>query len=195
MMGTLEQLCEHLRKYVLWLSYRRQTNSVMLGQDDLADDLWEEVIKGWLYYKDKGLQDEQLLAVIRQMLDNRVGELVHRYHGTHREAGNTYVDLDDVQSVDLDALDPQDAVEQDQHVRQFLESLEPHEMEVVCAILYPDARMGQAVGLASIRRGFVFDNPAISVGPDLMSSVLHIDLKEVKRRWHIIRRKWRECTC
>lgn len=103
--NNLDDLYQQFYRYIHWLAHclnKDHKLHILLSDDDLAGDLFEELVKGWRHYGDK-LPTDQLLRVIRKMLDNRIGELIYKYHVTYRRHDAKAISYD----VLMEALDGQ----------------------------------------------------------------------------------------
>ena len=188
---TIEDLYNRLSRYVSWLAYTKSSDNVLMQSDELEGELLAEMVYGFQYYKDQDLGDSDLLYVIKRMLDNRIGELIHRFYGTHRQAESTMDDYDELVSKPSDAApDPERYVEHTELLCEFIESLTVDEQELVAVLLSQDERIAKRIRLVAVRKTFVFKEPHISINADLVADALHKDRQEVRAIWCSVRRKW-----
>lgn len=102
---TLESLYDKLRRFIRWLSQKSATDHPLLQPDELEGELCYELVHGFLYYENLVSDEEEMLRIIRRMLHNRVGELVYRFHITHRKEEISTVDIDSLVGLDDVASD------------------------------------------------------------------------------------------
>jgi hypothetical protein len=158
--------------------------------DELEGELFYECWKGWNHYGEGRLPDAELLAVIRQMLRNRVNELYVAHHKTHRKHAQTVLDITELEH----AIGGEDAitlVESYERFAQWLRELTPAEFDVVQAILGPDERVYAQLKLAHWRKEWVYARGKVKVTPELMAEALHVPLPDMRVTWEGITKKWR----
>lgn len=216
---TLDRLYTKMRRYIRWLSSVSSTDSVLLQQEDIESELAAELIHGFLYYED--IKDgEELIRIVKQMLHNRVGELIYRFHLTHRKEEVYQVDIDSLagfESGDEDAYvggittridvgfmdhildnelnqtvpDPQELAEYSEDYARFIALLTTQEMEIVDALLNEDPRIRQQIILTGMRKTFVYEKPKVSINCRIVADALHLDRTEASKLWASITSKWR----
>lgn len=189
---TVEMLYTHLNRYIKWLSYRHANmHNVMLQPDELEGELLFELVKGWMYYQQKGLSSPDLLKVIKRMLTNRIAELKYRFYCTHRHAELGAVELDSlVDSLGDSTMDPESRFDSSSRVHAFMNYLTPFELSLVLYLLQPDRRLGQQIKLLGYRKTFVYKQPTITLGPDMVAKALHFDVQVVRSAWRAVKQKW-----
>jgi len=186
---SVEELYDKLNKYIHWLAAKKATDHVLMEREELEGELYEQLVYGWMYYRDRGLTVGELLAVIKQMLNNRISELKYRFYLTHRSAEKEMMDLDDLECDG--PPDPEHIVEHMLRFSGFLDTLECGERTIVDAILWPDKRMCDQVRLRTFRRSYVYDVPSITIDWKLVADALHIQYAEARQAWSSVKRKWR----
>jgi hypothetical protein len=212
---TLGALYVKMRRYIRWLSSVSATDSVLLQQEDIQSELAAELIHGFLYYEDSITDGEELIRIVKQMLHNRVGELIYKFHITHRKEEVYQIDIDSLagyEDTDDDGTrqhlgsfvdeildnelnqtipDPQELAEYSEEYTQFIALLTPPEMEIVNALLNEDPRVRQQIVLTGMRKSFVYEKPKVSVNYKIVADALHLDRAEAFRLWTSIKSKWR----
>jgi len=190
---SLEALYEHLNRYIKWLSYRNaNASNVLLQADEIEGELLYEMVKGWVYYQHRGLNNDELLKVIKRMLANRIGELKYRFYHTHRHVELGMVDLDDLAELVADSGDSISSVtESKERVHAYFECLTPFEREIAVQLVQPDARVGQQLELMGHRKSFVHRQPTVTINPYVLARALHYGVEAIKTGWDSAERKWR----
>jgi hypothetical protein len=90
-------MVDRLAQFVWWLTWNNcNEDHPCMNSQDLHSELQLELIKGIQCYP--WLPEEQLMAVLKRMLDNRVAELIHRFYGTHRKVEKLTISLE----IDMD---------------------------------------------------------------------------------------------
>lgn len=189
--ATVEELYDRLQKFIHWVCWRRSSEHILMRRDEIEGELYLEMVKGWLYYKDEGLSSGQLLAVMRKILDNRIGELVHKFYSTHRRDEHNIIDYDSMWAETDSRMSPEDLAEHRDAFTMFLDTLSEDERQVVDLLLHPDFRLAQQMALSSMRKSWVYKNPTVTANPRIISEALHIEYTYAKELWAGIRRKWR----
>lgn len=190
---TIEDLYNRLHRYIGWLAYTKSSDANVLTQsDELEGELLAEMVYGYQYYKDQKLEDDDLLYVIKRMLDNRIGELIHRFYGTHRQAEATIDDYDGlISEPDSGAVSPEEYVEAAELVQGFYDILTVDELDIVHVLINQDQRIARRIRLIGIRKTFVYKEPVVTINADLVADALHRGRSEVRALWCSIRSKWR----
>lgn len=188
--GTVEELHARLDKFIKWLAYRRASGHILMQADELEGYMYEELVHGWQYYGKRGLSTGALLAVVRRMLDNRIGELVHRFYKTHRSVEATMMNLDDCVSM-ADGVSMEERVRSSEKFDKFWNMLDEQEQDIVAALLNFDNRVRQQVILRGYRRSYVFASCVVRIDSSLIADALHYSRTDARHLWSSIRRKWR----
>lgn len=216
---SVEELYEKLRKYIHWLAYRanrKQDLHILLQPDDLAGELFCELVYVWRHYEDRDdLDADTMIRIVKVSLDNRIRELICAYHWTHRKQEYHNVSLehafpDDSQDADpgetihqwtpgwtpIDEYtvpDPQELIESNSRIAKFLRCLTAPEREIVEAILCMDERVARQARLVGTRKAFVYKTGGtVTMNFNLVADALHMDRKECQLLWRSIRHKWRD---
>lgn len=99
---TFDEVMTELEDFVHWLSHQAERQfgeySDMMNSDDIAGELFLELWKGFIHYQDKPAGE--LIALLKTMCDNRIGELKYRYFKTHRKV--------EASMVKITTLEPED---------------------------------------------------------------------------------------
>lgn len=192
-----QTLYDGIIRYVKWLAGHRSSDHILMQPDELEGELLYECWKGWLHYGERDLTEGELKAIVRKMMDNRIGELYARYYHTHRKHEAHLLDIDDedVLIVNTDLSMENSAatyVDSCERFAMFVSSLTDDEYDVVRAVLQPDFRIYQQVMLESWRKKFVYNGrEVITITPNMVANALHMDKKYVKHLWENVRQKWR----
>jgi len=174
---VIETVVEELDKFVYYLSHKNaNANTIMMDSEEIAGDLFFELVKGFDYYKDKDLTMPQMLAVIRRMMDNRISELVYKHYVTHRKNGLNYIPIDEIGegenddgyvvnisvkavvsvSVTKASELPEEALESKDRVTETLALLSAEGLAVANALIYGNDLLGMQLLLAGQRAAFVY---------------------------------------
>jgi hypothetical protein len=189
-MATIDEVYGTLKNYIRWLASYRQTDHVLMQADELESELREELVKGFLYYKERNLPDDELLKVIKQMLFNRIGELVYRFHATHRSAEVYAMDYDSAIWLPAHGT-TEDEYDGNERVSKFLRMLTLEERTVARMILIgEDARWNHSMELKSMRRTFVFHDPTVSPDHTDVMRAMTMNNSEAHTLWLSLKFKW-----
>ena len=212
---TLGALYVKMKRYIRWLSSVSATDSVLLQQEDIQSELAAELIHGFLYYEDSITDPAELIRIVKQMLHNRVGELIYKFHLTHRKEEVYQVDIDSLAGYEdtgdddtrqhlgglVDQItdnelnqtipDPQELAEYSEDYARFIALLTPSEMDIVDALLNYDPRVKQQITLTGMRKSFVYGRPTVSINYRIVADALHLDREETHKLWTSIKPKWR----
>ena len=188
-------MVEQLNKFVWHLAWRYDNpENVMMSADEIASELNEELVKGIKAYGDRPANE--LLAILRRMLDNRIAELTHRFYGTYRKEDKRLLRLDatvnpndegydrdlaeGVQVLHDDCDDPQDICESRDRVQRTFAKLSPIAKQVLNAILFDTDALDMTMKLAMLRAESRFSSPHLDVKPRHVAQALQLPEKTVK---------------
>jgi hypothetical protein len=188
-----EEVIANLVKLVYWLANENKNpDNVMMSFDEIVGELFVEVVKGLDRYKD--LPQNELEAVIRRMMDNRISELKYRYYITHRKHENSLtVALADAED------DPDEFLLSDQQynpasistslerVRQTRGSLSNTAQKVFDVLIFGDERLNQQLRVSTMRARFVYKDFKVIIRPHHVADALLISEKEVLSAYDEIR--------
>lgn len=147
-----EKLYEELYGFVKWLAHKNHNpNNVMMDSDDIAQELFIELFKGLDYYS--SLPEEEKKAVLKKMIDNRLGALKFMHYRTHRGIGNNASSIDD--DIIINTVKSEDDIEElfisSERVDELKSKLSPFANKVLEAIMYNNPRMEIVMKLAELR--------------------------------------------
>lgn len=210
---TIDDIIAALQDFIYYLAHTRCTSDTLLmGFDDIVGELLLELVKTFMYYKDKNLTKGQMLAVIRKTLDNRIGELIYRYFKTHRVVGNNYIPIEqlaEMEDEDDDTLYHPSASSIDIHlevfptaetiliskqgVLQLRSMLSPAAIKVVDAILDGHPMVAEQVRLSIDRAAFVYKSGGtVRIEAWHLADGLAMDVNDIKRAFVEIRKAYVE---
>ncbi len=191
---SVASLYDALQQHISRLANATKSGTqVLMERDEIVGELSCELVKGWLYYKDRELPDDQLLAVVCRMLQNRLAELQTMHYYTHRKAAGTSSSTDEPGFDVIDyAATPEEYVESATRVARFFASLSSEEAAVVRALIGDDRRIRQQLIIRTMRRSFVYKNTTIKYDYKLVADALHMTHCEAKAIWFSITEKWRQ---
>lgn len=200
--SSVEELTEALIGFVHHLASRYcNPNVVMFEYDELVGELFLELVKGWNYYNPKDLPKEQMLALVRRMLDNRIAELRHKHYGTHRgiALSNLSIDADtegsglvEEELEDKTTSGPEDITVSNARVSEVYERLTDASRMVFEAVIKGSSqRLSALVKLSSIRACAV-SNGRITIKPWIVADALLVDEESVKKSFREIRQVYAE---
>jgi len=157
-------LFAELQGLINWFAYRNRSENIMMGFDDIKQELEIELVKGIRYYRDKPVDERKKL--LKTMLDHRVQEMKSMFYNTHRVLGNDYENIDELEVVS--EVSPTEA-----DSRVFIDDLKarlsPTSKEVLDVILVPNDNIANVLSMAYVR--------ACKKRPK----------KRVRKPWYIIR--------
>lgn len=212
---TFEEVHEKLYKFIHYLSWKNDNGAPLMDHDEIVGELNVELVKGYQAYKDSH-PDDELIIVLKRMMDYRISELIHMYYGTHRKKAvntisiTTYVNGDEqehnasVQLLDkgswlfttadeTDIVDPIVLIESADRVRQVYENVGDTAKCILYAVLYGNSLLAENMQLAGIRASYVFKKGgSITVRPYHLVNSLALDEEAVKISIEEIKRVYAE---
>jgi hypothetical protein len=200
-------MLEQLDKFVWHLAWRYDNpENVMMSADEIASELKEELVKGIKAYGDRPANE--LLAILKRMLDNRIAELTHRFYGTYRKEDKRLLRLDAAVSPNDEGYDrdlaegvmvlrdncddPQDICESRERVQRTFDGLSPIAKQVLSAVLYENDDLDTTMKLAMLRAESRFSSPHIDIKPRHVASALGLPEKVVKNAFEEISKAYME---
>lgn len=90
---STEEIVKDLEKFVYYVANAVCCDAIGMELDDVVSECNMEILKGMEYYKSKKLNREQLHAVLRRMIDNRISELKYKYFLTYRKSYQNTISL------------------------------------------------------------------------------------------------------
>ena len=214
---SLEELYDKLQRYIHWLAHnanRTHDLHILLQPDDLAGELFLEMVSVYRHYEDRDdLDADTMIRIVKKSLDNRMKNLIMFFHVTHRSEDARTLSLDtDREPVDTvnywmplieaselaigeqyEIPDPQALLESSGRLNEFLRSLTAAERKIVESILCMDERVARQCKLVGTRKAFVYQNGGtVTINFRIVADALHLDRKECQKLWQTIRHKWRK---
>jgi len=162
---------DEMMGFAQYLAARNAGEVVLMEQDELVGEMCEEIVKGLRYYADKDLTDDQLKAVLRKMMDNRIAELRYRHYVTHRAAliGAASLCDDDAEFITSDDITPDQAYASMEYVDGVRAALSDTAAKVFDALVHGTSeKLGVLVWLSCVR-----------------ANTVHANSKAVLKYWHV----------
>lgn len=199
----VEEVYKAMEGFIKHLAHRFCNDDIMFEYDELCGDLNEELVKGMRYYAGKISDIEQLKAVLRRCLDNRIAELRHRHYGTHRVKArlNISIDIDfDVDVIDIpyietlcvDDANPEILVESYERVEKTRNLLSDVSRRVFDACIFGNNRLAIIAWLSALRRSAVKPHAIAYLRPWMIVESLGISEPEVKKAFTEISNAYQE---
>lgn len=213
--GRDEETYKQLERFVRYLSSKNNNDrNIMMQSDEIAGELLLELVKGLRAYPN--LEMEQLKAVIRKMMDNRVSELKYRFYTTHRGQEKFSISLDlevavsdaDIVSTAGDAVgfgdtlvheliespfsDPQDIYESKERVLETRRHISPVARKVFDAIVFGNNMLAVVLYMSSLRASVIFKHKVVQIKPWHVADALHLDESVVKEAFREIKSVYAE---
>lgn len=179
--SDVQRVYDDIRKFVTYLAgCNADENNFMLQREEIEGELWVEFVKGIKRYGD--LPQEQLLAVLRRMMDNRVAELRYRFYVTHRAAENGMGDIEDMYETPASGVNPEDAAISSERIVQIRDELSDISKKIFDAIVYGNDMIEEHCRLAGWRRAYVYKGGGhVTLQPYLVANALALGISEVKK--------------
>lgn len=212
-----EDVYYELEKFVFYLASTNQDpDNVMLEYDEIVGELLMEMAKGIKYYEN--LPKDQLLAVIRRMMDNRISELKFRYYVSGRRipvkltisldveigdgaTGNTVVNYRSLSS-DSNSKAVHEVVSDEMNVEQISDSINRVEEVrsrlseiagmVFDSVVFGNIQLNDVMLLAAIRAATVFKSKKTVIKPRHVADALMLTEKDVRKAFKEIRMVYAE---
>lgn len=193
-----QTMYEVLNGFVHWLSAQNNNDdNIMMSAEEIAGELFLEIVKGCNYYCGKGLSQERLEAILRKMMDNRVSELRYKHYVTHRKLAQTNVSLDSDEGAEIpleeyvedpDAALPDSLMESGSLVSEIRSHISDNGRKVFDAVLYdPDGRTGKFLKLSNLRAKAVGRNGRVKITKDVVSNAAVLSMRNVNLAYGEIR--------
>lgn len=194
-MSREEKVYDELIKFVHWLAKQNEDlQNPMMWADEIVGELLIELAKGLDHYAE--LPEDELLKVLRKMMDNRISELKYKYYITHRKGHVGSVSTQDsavAETVESDGASPEEVVLSRERVKAVREKLSPIARDVLDVVLQWDDRLAQVMELSIIRAKFVYKKTSkVKVRPHNVADALFMDDKQVKHAFREIKAVYRE---
>jgi DNA-directed RNA polymerase specialized sigma24 family protein len=191
-----EQTYVRLVKFAYWLAGNNQNqDSIMMSFDEIVGELLLELAKGLQHYED--LPDDELDAVIRRMMDNRISELKYKYYKTHRkyELEKVVLSWDECSEWENSTghgSDTENITESKRRVQDTRNGLSPVSKEVFDALVFGNDRLNNQLKLSNMRANTVYKNHKVRVRPHHVADALLISEKQVIDSYNEIREVYQE---
>lgn len=191
----IEQTYVRLVKLAYWMAGNNANqNNVMMSFDEIVGELLLEIVKGVKHYED--LPDNELDAVIRKMMDNRISELKYRYYKTHRKDelsltvslsdGDEWLnEIEGDESVD-------DIISSKHRVQETRTKLSDIAKEVFDALIFGNKRLSDMLKLSNMRGKAVYKNHKMRIKPYHVADALMISEAQVVKSYKEIRDAYQE---
>lgn len=206
---SFDELYGHLEKFVHYLAHSKANGAFLMDHDEISGELFEEMVKGYQRYGH--LPQDQLLKVVKKMMDNRISELTYKYYVTHRKYALKAVDLSgDVReccSADVEewaekimwtscerGSNVDEFIDSKERVRQTFDALSGSAKKVLFALLYGCPNLTAQIELSGRRSSHVYKTPnrEIKIKPWHVAEALLMDEKEVKQAFVEIKKTYAE---
>ena len=201
--SKFSKIGDELERFIYHLANRfADIEEVMMDRDELVAELKAEMVKGYCHYADRqDLTNDQMKAILRTILDRRVGELRYRFYKTHRVKARVSLSIEaEIELYDDGSLI--EAIPSDEPTtEQVLESLERVNLtrrllngdarKVFDVVIKGNRRLDLMLMLASIRSSTT-GGAVAKISPELIAQVMCIGLAEVKRAFADIRKAYVE---
>ena len=199
---SFDEVYEALEKFVHYLAHSKANGAALMDHDEISGELFEEMVKGYARYGH--LPEGQLLAVIRRMMDNRIGELTYKYYMTHRGLAIDAVSLPygyeigtNLKHVIWTSEDKisnvKEFLESRERVRETLSFLSKEAQKVLIAVLDGCPGLEKQIKLSGLRASFVYKGTGtIKVKPWHVAEALVMKEADVKRAFREIKRAYAE---
>ena len=194
---TMEDWYIEMEKFIHYLA--GANNGLAVEYDDIVQELAVELVKGVKAYPN--LPHEQLKAVLRKMMDNRISELKYRFHVTHRKEALFDISLSiEVQTKDASRLlgstpvhqsdqpsavpieelvpggpDPAAVFASKERVLEIRSSLSSGARRVFDSLIRGNNMLAMVVWLSSVRASHVFGSRSVKIRPWHIADVSYRD--------------------
>lgn len=199
-----DAMMDTLTKFAVWLAFQNQEpDNVLMEQDEILGELMLEIVKGTQHYADLPL--ERQTAIVKQMLRNRISELVHRYYGTHRKAIKITMsltvetsgtvgeeELDVAERIPSEEDTPEELYESNERVLHTRQRLSLQARKVFDALIYGNDQLALLVWLSGVRAQHVFKNGRAVMRNSHIADALLMSDAEVDGAMREIRKAYQE---
>lgn len=186
----------NLVKFVYWLAGKNANpDNVMMSFDEIVGELFVEIVKGVDKYRD--LPQNELEAVLRRMMDNRISELKYKFYVTHRKYERSLtIALPDAED-DLDEYigsnqsNPASLSASRERVQQTRQQLSSTAKQVFDMLIFGDERLNQQLNISNIRAKSVYKDYKVKIRPFHIADALMISESEVVAAYDEIRQAYK----
>jgi len=192
---TAEDVYDHFTNYIWYISLHigSMASDVLTEPEELVGELNEEMVKGFNQYGH--LPFSQLSKIIKTMILNRIGELRHRYYGTHRKAavGILSTDSPDAESAEDKVGNPAHILESKERVAATRMRLGESAKKVFDAVVMEeDPRVTRELLIVTTRAYETFEKPNVRIKPAMVARALGMEIKEVEKAFREIKKVYGE---
>lgn len=199
--------------HYLAIQYSEGTPEVLMEKDELVGELYMELWKGTCYYHKRHLPEEQMRAVLKVMLSNRIAELRYRYFRTHRAVSQVNISIDiTIDGVfssesmdDYDPFqdlvsgyggDPADLFDSAENVQCIRSRLTVNARQVFDAVVYGNEQLALHIWLSAVRSNNVYKTDRnVKMKPWHLASALCIPEQEAVASINEIKHVVEEVYC
>lgn len=193
-----------LEPFIKYLANRHCNDDLMFSYDELFGELQLELVKGFEYYYTSGkiTKIDQLYAVLRKMMDNRIAELRYRHYVTHRGKSKLNISIDVQLSIETDDTDAWESIEDPNapdpelmamsvdRVDSVTERLSLPAQKVLNMLLDGSSRLDMLVYLMTFRA--VSNHRFPKFRPALVANAMLTDTKSVEKAFKEIKKVYAE---
>lgn len=186
-----------LENFVYHLAWSSDSpGNVLMEAEEITGELLLELVKGVKNPVYRLFPKEERKAVIRRMLDNRLGELKYRFFGTHRKAAKLSISLEAeeiAENVASSTPNPEQVMLSLERVGRTREKLSPVARQVFdTVVLGQNERLTQQLVMAVERAFNQFKNPTVRVKPWHVAEALMMDEATVVKAFTEIKKAYAE---
>jgi hypothetical protein len=191
-----EEVIAKLVKFIYWLAgHNANPDNVMMSFDEIVGELFVEIVKGLDKYGD--LPEEELEAVLRKMMDNRISELKYKFYVTHRKFERSLtIAISDAENnpdeyIGSDHTNPASVSASKERVRRTRDQLSPTAKEVFDMLIFGDDRLNMQLNVSNMRAKSVYKDFKVKVRPFHIANALRISEAEVVDAYDEIREAYK----
>ena len=202
---TFDELYEKLEQFVHYLGHTKANGAALMDHDEISGELFEEMVKGYARYSH--LPEEELLAVVKRMFDNRISELTYKYYVTHRKAAlnpaNMPTDNNEEDqwrngfNITWSSCEEHgelgELIESKERVQRTYDALSSDAQVVFKAVIQDNPQLARQLLLSGLRASYVYDNGKVRViKPWQVAESLIMKEKDVRKAFGEIKRVYAE---
>jgi len=191
---------QELERFIYYLAWKSDEENILMGTEEIMGELLLELVKGMKAYPQ--LQGAQKQAVLRRMLDNRLGELNHRFYGTHRVEARFSISIESdimgtAELVPCTDMTPEDIQASKERVEATRSRLLEIDQKVFDAVIFGDKRLDEVLRLNTIRTNHVkknphFNNPVTALRISQVAKALLLSENQIRESFSHIRLAYAE---
>jgi len=202
---TFEELYEKLEKFVHYLAHSKANGAFLMDHDEISGELFEVMVKGYARYNH--LPKEELLAVIKKMMDNKISDLIYTHYVTHRglAIGSDSIPESDNPACDWTKTIAWSSNERLQSVSSLVESrervqdtynrLSPNAQRVFQAIILGSPELDLQLEMSYLRASYIYqDEWKVKVRSWQIADSLSMGVSTVKKALTEIRKVYAEVS-